>query len=334
MRRVLLLLVLWALTAGSAAAHPLAPSLLELRESENGPVIVVWKTSLLRPRGVSIEPVLPEGCKATTVPSPERVGSGVVARWEADCGEGDLVGRSVSVTGLRESGTNALVRVVRRDGSVVRGLLSAEHPQLLIPPRTPALTVARGYLALGVDHLLFGFDHVLFILGLLLLVDGRRKLLWTITSFTAGHSVTLALATLGFVRVPSAPVEAAIAFTILFLAAEIVQTEDRPDALVRRRPWVMAGSFGLLHGLGFAGALSEVGLPPEEIPLALLSFNVGIEIGQLMIAAVAIALWAAMERAQLRPPAPFRRLVPAYAIGALAGYWFLQRTGGWLGLLS
>jgi hydrogenase/urease accessory protein HupE len=191
-----------------------------------------------------------------------------------------------------------------------------------------ALEVARTYLLLGTEHILGGVDHLLFVLALLILVKGTRRLVWTVTAFTVAHSLTLAGATLGFVHVPGAPVEAAIALSIVFVAAEIIHGREGKVGLTERFPWVVAFTFGLLHGFGFASALSEVGLPQAAIPVALLFFNVGVETGQLLFIASVFALIAASQRVARRfdvaPPAWAWRL-PPYAIGSIASFWIIQR---------
>jgi hydrogenase/urease accessory protein HupE len=249
-------------------------------------------------------------------------GTALVARWAVDCGRGGLAGAEIGVEGLEAVRSDVLLRVTRADGSEVRAVLRAEAPVFRLPRSQRPLDVAAGYLALGIEHLLTGADHLVFLLGLMLLVRERRRLLATVTAFTLGHSVTLSLAALGFVHIPSAPAEAAIALSILVLAVELAR--ERPGAL-SRRPWAMAAAFGLLHGLGFAGALAEVGLPAREIPLALLSFNTGIEVAQIaFLGAVSVLLlvWRPVGR---RLPA-WSALVPVYGIGSLAVYWVLERV--------
>jgi hydrogenase/urease accessory protein HupE len=196
-----------------------------------------------------------------------------------------------------------------------------------VPERASALGAFRDYLRLGVLHIATGFDHLLFVFGLVLLANSARRQVWTVTAFTAGHSVTLSLAALGVVRVPTAPIEVAIAATILALALELARGEPAPgkEGALRRRPWAVAFTFGLLHGFGFAGALAEVGLPQEEIPVALFSFNLGIELGQLAFVALVLVLRRALAPALSRAPAWIVR-APVTAIGALAVYWCLDRT--------
>lgn len=282
-----------------------------------------WKTSRWRPTGATIEPVLPGGCTPVGARTTAGDATGITERWTLEC-DAPLVGAVIGVDGLDASNTNAIARVRLGDGRVLQTVLSADAPRYTIPERTALRAVVIGYADLGVEHILGGFDHLLFVFGLLLLARGWRRLLATVTAFTLGHSVTLALATLGYATLPSAPIELLIALTILYLAVELAADGDR-DSWARRRPWRMAAGFGWLHGLGFAGALREVGLPEGDIPLALLSFNLGIEAGQLAFVAVVVgASWLARP-ALLRLPAAGAR-VPVYVMGSLAAYWCCERA--------
>jgi len=248
----------------------------------------------------------------------------VVTSWTVDCGRAGLPGGTVAVSGLAEAGSDALLRASLADGRSFRAVLRPDAPSFVVPPAQSPVGVAAGYLGLGIEHLLTGWDHLAFVLGLVLLVAGWRGLLWTITAFTGGHSVTLALATLGLVRLPPAPIEAAIALSILLLAVELASRDrDRPG-LFGRRPWLMAACFGLLHGLGFAGALAEVGLPAREIPLALLAFNVGIELGQIAVVLAVCGLGLALGPLLRRLPV-WSAAAPAYALGTVAAFWLFER---------
>ena len=308
---------------GAVRAHPLAPALLEVREQGGGRLDVGWKTPLLRPRGTALAPVLPPACRDTGARTPSRDDTGIWTRWTAECGAGGLVGAEVGATGFGTTGIAALVRVTLADGRVVRGVVTAARPLLVIPPRPATLDVVRDYLRLGIAHILTGPDHLLFVFGLLLLAGTARRLLATVTAFTAGHSVTLTLAALGVVTPPSRPIEAAIAASVLALAIELSR---RPaPTLMRRRPWAMAATFGLLHGLGFAAALREAGLPSGDVPLALASFNAGIEVGQVAFVLAVLALAAATARVRAALPAWMAR-VPVYAMGSLAASWWIERT--------
>jgi len=230
------------------------------------------------------------------------------------------------VNGLGETQTDVLLRVDYLDGSASNQRLTRDEPTVTIPLRPSALDVVRTYTSLGVEHILLGVDHLLFVLALLLLVRGLRRLVATVTAFTVAHSVTLGAATLGFVHVPPAPVEAVIALSILFLACELARRRTGGDAdLTERFPWVVAFSFGLLHGFGFAGALSEVGVPAQAVPLALLFFNVGVEIGQLLFIGAVFGLGWAVRSSALRVPQGWQRAA-AYGIGSVAAFWLVQRT--------
>lgn len=319
--RVALGLSIWAALVGTASAHQFAPALIELRETPGGNVAALWREPAVRVQGSGLRPVLPAGCRGVADPVVERIGTGMEARWEIQC-PGGLGGLSVGAEGILTSGANVLVRVELADGSRHTRVLTADDPSFVIPSDATWLGVARSYTGLGFEHILSGYDHLLFVLGLTLLVGFGRNLAWTITAFTLGHSVTLALAVLGFVEFPSHLIEVGIAASLYFLALELAGV--LPRSLLRDHPWAIAGGFGLLHGLGFAGALADVGLPHGDIPLALLTFNVGIELGQLFFVAVVLVGWALARRlpGALRRPL---RLAPAYAIGSLAVLWVLER---------
>jgi hydrogenase/urease accessory protein HupE len=314
-----------------AGAHPLAPSLLELRQTDGGQFAVRWKTSAFRPTGAHLAPILPDWCRTLGDGTTQSDAAAIERRFTIDCGERGLHGATLGVRDLDLSRTLALVRVELADGTLVRELLDGARQTMVVPERQSPLDVARQYLELGIEHLLTGIDHLLFVLCLCLLVRERRTLAWTITAFTVGHSVTLTLATLGVVHFPQSVAETAIALSIVLLAAELLRDEVSTTAparvsWIRRRPWAMAFTFGMLHGLGFAGALSEVGLPASEIPLALLTFNVGIEIGQLAFVLAVLALaWFTRPLLTRLPERAVR--VPAWAIGCVAGFWFWSRAG-------
>ncbi len=319
-------LTLSLLLAGSGAqAHPLAPVLLELAERGDGEVEVSWKQPLRVAQGGERRPVLPASCsRVATLPGAADA-FGTTERWLLDCGAEGLVGQRLGVSGLEIAGTDALVRVSLRDGRRLQRVLRPGEPILEIPTRTPRLAVVRDYAGLGVRHILGGADHLLFVFGLLLLVGGGGRLVQTVTAFTVGHSITLGLATLGFVHFPSRPIEVLIALSAFWLAVDLARDPSARASWMQRAPWLVAGSFGLLHGLGFAGALAEVGLPSGEIPLALLSFNLGIEAGQLFFVGGVIAARAALHRLALPRPAWGAR-VPVYAMGSLAAFWCLERA--------
>jgi hypothetical protein len=258
-----------------------------------------------------------------TAHTEERDGDVTVERFELDCAGRPLAGAVLGIDGLVDRDTIALVRIRLAGGAVVREVLGPSHPRFTVPAATDAPAALAAYARLGVDHLLGGLDHVLFILGLLFLVRGVRPRLVTLTAFTVGHSVTLALAVLGVVRIPAAPVELLIALTLIALAVQVVDRDAAP-----RRAWLLAAGFGLIHGLGFAGALTGAGLDRADIPLALAGFNLGIELGQIGVVIAAALLAAAAAPLYRRSPAlaPLTRTIAGHAIGGLAALWCLERT--------
>jgi hypothetical protein len=225
--------------------------------------------------------------------------------------------------------TDVLVRVQRSDGGVQTARLTAADPAMSVSDSSTSLGVSRSYLGLGIEHILLGIDHLLFVLGLLLIVRNAWLLVKTIAAFTVAHSLTLAAATLGWVRVAQAPVEAVIALGILFLASELAKQRHGQIGLMERYPWVVAFIFGLLHGLGFAGALRKVGIPERDIPLALLTFNVGVEIGQLLFIGAVLVFIAALRRLRVSWPA-WTDMISPYVIGSVAAFWSIQRVASFV----
>jgi hydrogenase/urease accessory protein HupE len=265
---------------------------------------------------------MPKDCEIVAPPVVERLQGSEVRRWTIRVPHG-LDGWEVTAHGLSATMVDVLVRVELADGRVVSQLLRPESPSFVFSAAVEK-PAASGFFRLGVQHIMTGLDHLLFVLCLLLLVRGLGPILKTITAFTIAHSITLGLATLGYVHIPSAPVEATIALSIVFLATEIAKRRSGAPSLTERMPWLVAFTFGLLHGFGFAGALSQVGLPPGEIPLALLLFNLGVEAGQLVFVAAVLVIVAAVHRLA-RCPA-WLRPAPAYAIGSVASYWLIARV--------
>jgi predicted TIM-barrel fold metal-dependent hydrolase len=305
-----LVLLLLAAMASGAPAHPLAPSLLELRELDPDHVEVVWKTPLMRAPGEVLEAALPSRCRPLGRPASAREDTGLRVRWVATCGPEGLAGERVGVRGLESSMAGVLVRVTLLDGRIVESFLSPGRSSLAIPARPDRQDVATGYLRRGGAYLLSAPDHLLFVFGLVLLAGSMRRLTGTVATFMLGHSVTLTLATLGVLEVAPQPLGMVVALSVLLLAVELARDATAPT-LVRRHPWATAGAVGLLHGLAFAAALREAGLPEAETPLALLSFNVGIEAALLLFVLGVLALWRALSPVLERLPAWTRR-VPAY----------------------
>ena len=328
MRRAPLILVLLFTLAPSVLAHEVRPAYLELRQTGSETYDALWKVpgqgEDLR-LGLYVE--FPASCMNVTQPRATMVNNAYSERWIVKCA-GGLSGGTIHIAGLSATMTDVLVRLERADRSIQVTRLIPSAPSFVVEAAPSALEVANTYLVLGVEHILLGIDHLLFILALFILVKGTGRLIATITAFTVAHSLTLAGATLGFVHVPGPPVEAGIALSIVFVAAEIVHSRQGRIGLAERFPWIVAFTFGLLHGFGFASALSEVGLPQSAIPVALLFFNIGVEIGQLFFIASIFAVVAVArqvtQRIDVSQPAWAWR-VPPYAIGSVAAFWIIQR---------
>jgi len=305
-------------------AHESRPAYLEITEIQSGQYELLWKIPRLGDLVLPLSVELPEDCTDAVPGAKYALPGAAVERRLIGCGEAGLSGREIGVRGLSATITDVLVRVQTLDGEAQTVILKPQSPTFAVSEKQSSLTVLRAYIALGIEHILFGIDHLLFVLCLLLLVDRVLPLVKTITAFTVAHSITLGLAVLGFVRVPQPPVEAVIALSILFLATELVKAKSGIPAITKQYAWVVALCFGLLHGFGFAGALSEVGLPKTAIPLALFSFNVGVEIGQLLfIAAASLVIWT-IKKGNLRWPGWSNQLIN-YSVGTLAAFWCIQR---------
>jgi hypothetical protein len=318
---LLLSLLLSLLLGAPAQAHRFAPSLLKLFEVGENTYNVVWKTPAQTTSAVPLRPVLPDTCSAAQGSAGELEGTGVVHSWRMQC-TSSLVGQTVAISGLAENQAAVLFSLETREGHFYQTLLNTQQPQYQIPGEPTAMSVMREYMQLGAEHIWSGVDHLLFVFGLLLLVGGGKRLLWTITAFTVGHSVTLSLVTLGYFQYPVALVEFAIALSIFVLAVELARKDS--GGLFRTYPWCLAGGFGLLHGMGFAGALAEVGLPQGELPLALLFFNIGIELGQIAFIAVIGLSWLIL-RPLLQHSEQRLLPVPVYVLGALSAMWCIER---------
>ena len=334
MRLALLLLValaaLWPAARGHA--HALEPGYLEIEPAPDDAWRLTWRKPQVGGRPMAIDPLLPEGCTPRRAPEPRFDGRAYVAGWVARC-ERPIWEGEVRIEGLERTATDVLLRYRPAPDAGAQTLrLTPDAPGVVLPEVPTRWSVFRSYATLGVDHILSGLDHLLFIFALLLIVRGVRRLVLAITAFTVAHSITLVAAALGALDVPPQPVEAVIALSIAFLAAEILQRPGAPPTLLQRSPWSVAFAFGLLHGLGFAGALREIGLPEGEIPMALLAFNAGVEAGQLLFVAVvlgagfALRLLAPANLGRLAAPGGRGLAVAAYAIGGIAAYWTIARV--------
>lgn len=325
------LLMLLLTLCSQARADDFKPAYLQLTQVDESTYDVMWKLPAMdESTTLKIVPRFPPGTRELTKPTLQFANGMAVTRWRVGV-PGGLNGKQVGIEGLAEARTDALVRVERLDGSEQVGRILPGSNQFEVRPSPGPFEVVLTYTVIGIEHILLGFDHLLFLLALVMIVRDTRKLLITITAFTIAHSITLSLATLGVLHVPGPPVEAIIALSIVFVAAEIMHLRQGRIGLAARKPWIVAFAFGLLHGLGFAGALAEVGLPENSIPLALLFFNIGVEIGQVVFIAVVLGVFH-LSNKLVAGRFDLRRLepIPVYLIGGTASYWVFERvTGFW-----
>jgi hydrogenase/urease accessory protein HupE len=321
-----LLAVLVALLAQIAPvpAHELRPGYLEIRQESAERYAVRFKVPALGDMRLGLHVRLPAGCVNLTPPGSEPAGGGMIDHLDVKC-PGGLDGREIAIDGLATTYTDVIVRASRSDGTVQSARLTPDRPSFTLVASPTWVETAKTYFLLGVEHILGGIDHLMFVLALMLLIYDRWTLLKTITAFTVAHSITLAAAALNWMQVPQAPVEAVIALSICFAAAEVVRLDRGQFDLANRAPWIMAFAFGLLHGFGFGGALKAIGLPQSDVPLALLTFNLGVEAGQLLFVGAVLALAAVADRL-LALRLPRLRDATAYVIGSVAAVWFIQRT--------
>jgi hydrogenase/urease accessory protein HupE len=325
---VSLMLLIVLLLPKEAEAHRFAPSLLKFVQTSEYNYNVVWKTPTEATSNISLQPTWPVSCLVKSEKPVTREGTGTVSSWTLDCsqlGTKGLVDRRLGVKGLAENQASAMVMLRLIDGRSYQSVVNAEAMEFLIPAQPSESKVMAEYSVLGAEHIWEGPDHLMFVFGLLLLVGGGARLLWTVTAFTVGHSVTLALVTLGLLTYPVALIEFAIAVSIFVLALALARKDN--DGFFKRHPWWLASGFGLLHGMGFAGALAEIGLPQGNVPLALLFFNVGIEIGQIVFVVFVLALWWSINRPIVLQRIAIQKLlpIPVYLLGGLSAMWCIER---------
>ena len=319
--------VVLVLLAGlpAASAHESRPAYLEIKEMAPGQYELLWRTPVLAGARLPLVLTLPDGVTNLKPPVMQELTDSLVERRWLDGGPNGLAGKRIEIKGLQFTITDALVRVELLDGRTVQTIVRPSKPWVEIAATQAWWEVMGTYVVEGVRHILFGADHLLFVLGLLLIVGNRWMLVKTITAFTVAHSITLAIATLGVADVPALPLNAAIALSILFLGPEIVRVWRGETSFTIRHPWVVAFAFGLLHGFGFATALTSAGLPRQDLPLALLSFNVGVELGQLGFVALILAMIGSFRVLEVRWPR-WVQMLPGYAVGTLGAFWTIQRT--------
>jgi len=306
-------------------ADEIRPGYLELKENSPAVFSVLWKVPAKGAKKLSLQAQLPANCINKTKPVVQLINAAYIQRWITVC-DGGLLKQTISVAGLETISTDVLLRLDFLDGTSQSVQLTPAQTTYQIPQTASSLQVATTYTKFGIEHIILGTDHLLFVFALLLIVNNTRRLLLTITAFTLAHSITLGAATLGFIHVPQQPVEAVIALSILFLAMEIVHQKRGRPGYTARWPWMIAFIFGLLHGFGFAGALSEIGLPQQAIPIALIFFNIGVEVGQLIfVLTVVILTWFLHQLNQQKFLSRAETIV-VYSIGGISSFWLIDRV--------
>ena len=325
---------LLGLVAGAlpASAHESRPAYLEINETAPGRYEVLWRTPLLGELQLPVRLEFPDSCRDVVEPTAQVLPDSVVERRVVDAGPQGLAGQRIRFVRLEATITDVLVKATLHDGAHWTVIVRPSQPWVEFTGSKSVSEVARTYLAHGFQHIVFGVDHLLFVLGLLLIVKNRWTLVKTVTSFTIAHSVTLAAATLGYAHAPAGPLNAAIALSILFLGPEIVRTWRGDTSLTIRHPWAVAFVFGLLHGFGFASAMTDVGLSHTDLPLALLTFNGGVEIGQILFVMVVMLLERSFRQLEIRWPR-YVEALPGYAVGVLGAFWTIQRTAVMVGVI-
>lgn len=319
------LCVAYAGTTPSAYAHESRPAFLQIREVGPKQYDVLWRTPVNAGMPLPILLQMPEGSRNRADPLIQRLSDSTIERRRIALDEGDIAGRRIDFVGLQATITDVLVRMSWLDGREVTEMVKPARPWIELPDSQSTWQVAKTYASLGVEHILLGVDHLLFVVGLMIIVRTTRSLLETITAFTVAHSITLGLATLGYASISTGPLNATIALSILFLGVEIVRLWRGQTSFTLRQPWLVAFAFGLLHGFGFASGLATTGLPEDDIPLALLSFNIGVEIGQLAFVLLILVLHRALRLLQF-DLSGWARYAPGYLVGSLGAYWTIERT--------
>ncbi|MTI01897.1 HupE/UreJ family protein [Roseibium sp. RKSG952] len=322
----LLVALLFACSTSDADAHALDPGYLEIRQIASDTWSVHWRKPDVNGQPMAIDAVLPEGCTPARGPDPISDSRAWVSSWVVEC-RADIAGQPIKIEGLETQQNDVLVRLLPLESSPATLRFTSNATVQNIPSEQTTWSVFIAYFQLGFEHILEGWDHLLFVFALFILVRDPWRLVGAVTAFTLAHSITLALATFGILNVPGPPVEAVIALSIVFLAMEIVKGREGRFRLSKQKPWIVCFGFGLLHGLGFAGALADIGLPADDIPAALLAFNLGVEAGQLCFIGV-LALLVTTWRLIAAPISQGATVVAAYGIGSVSMYWLIERISG------
>ncbi|TRZ45082.1 HupE/UreJ family protein [Robertkochia solimangrovi] len=313
------------LISGNVVAHEIRPAYLQIIQTDHENYEVLWRVPAMGTMILQIYPEFDPSFTLTETGIPKPVYASVINRFTLS-GPNELAGTYLNIVNLNKTMVDVLVTITYLNGEESTLMLQPDSPSGLLPGKTGKGQVIQTYTRLGIEHIWLGIDHLLFVLALIIITKGFRKIVKTITAFTLAHSITLSLAVLGYADLPAPPVEAMIALSIVFLASEILKIDQGKPTLTSEKPWLVAFSFGLLHGFGFAGALSDIGLPSTEIPLALAFFNIGVEIGQILFVILIIGILRLISLKKEWPT--FARKIPAYAIGTVAAFWTIERVIG------
>ena len=323
--RKLLLIVLLSLAGFTTHAHEIRPAYLQIVQIDANTYEAYWKIPSMGEAAPKLRLVFSGNPQVTTLQAPQSLNNSIIFRYKLEFPDG-LKGQNLYIEGLSNTLIDALVRIEYQDQDAVVFMLQPDNDQIIIPGEISSWDVVKTYTILGIEHILFGIDHLLFVLALIIITVGFKKIIKTITAFTLAHSITLSMAVLGYANLPGPPVEAVIALSIVFLALEIIKNINGEATLTSQKPWLVAFTFGLLHGFGFAGALLDIGLPQSDIPLALAFFNIGVELGQIAFVLLVLAIIHLLKRS--KEWSPTMKKVPAYAIGGLAAFWVIDRFLG------
>ena len=324
MKIIASLLILFLLSQ-FCMADDIRLSYLEIKEKKSQHFSVLLKLPSKDNQKLPIEMIIPKGCISTTPKISHLINNTYLDSWQMKCNNG-LTNKTLLLKGLEKTNIELLLRLELLSETSHSTLLTPSKASYIVPKNDSSLKILQTYTWLGITHILLGFDHLLFVFALLLIVNSMRRLLWTISAFTLAHSLTMAIATLGIVHIPQAPVEAIIALSILFLAMEIMHEKQGKVGLTSRYPWLIAFIFGLLHGFGFAGALAEIGLPQQAIALALVFFNIGVELGQLIFIATIVSIIVALKHFTYPNLLSKLQTVVIYVIGGVSSYWLIDRV--------
>ncbi|NMM48282.1 HupE/UreJ family protein [Flammeovirgaceae bacterium KN852] len=319
------LLILFLFLPEFLFSHEMRPAYLHIKQVNETTYHVFWKIPRRGDMVIRLSPVFPESSSLNEFALPKLMDGAMLYSYSLVT-ETPLEGQKVTIDGLQKTMIDVLVNVDYLNGEKVSFMLKPDDTEKIIPGKMSTFAVIKNYTVLGVEHIWFGIDHLLFVLALIIITKGFKKIVKTITAFTIAHSITLSMAVLGFANLPGPPVEAVIALSIVFLAIEIIKNANGKETITSKKPWLVAFTFGLLHGFGFAGALAEVGLPQTDIPLALAFFNIGVELGQIAFVILVLLIIKALSYKENWPL--ILKKAPAYAIGSLAAFWTIQRIAG------